>query len=339
MTTPLLILQRARLLIANPDNWIKRQLTDHKGCFCAMGALCHVRDRLLNTKATSDAYNTASDLLDKVTMGRAGVNYVTYNDSPDTTHADIMSLFDEALKLAKPEPASSALPNPGTPTPTPEVVASTYMNNPTPTVTEQLQSLHFAIRSVKAAQNSLLNANAALAEVETADFSASFPNPPVPLQQALDALQKRVDDLMPKFKAGDRVRIIESQHPGNIGALLTIIEPLPGGPTGWYDAIADKPILTVACKGDKFGGMHDESDPHKTLAADVFCTRIQKVESVEDLIRDIASLSPDEVSVGCNYGFWDVKLWVDQCAVLMGSDPNLITALTLLRDRIKEASK
>ena len=99
-------LVRARKLIEDPDHWIKGAFAKRtpKGssldperpdvtCFCAVGALRHVvapheAEQLLNM-----AVRDISDNSDW---------YVTqFNDRKSTTHADVLALYDAAIKRAR----------------------------------------------------------------------------------------------------------------------------------------------------------------------------------------------------------------------------------------------
>lgn len=90
----------ARALIDTPEKWVKIEYEDH-GCFCALGALGRVMGR-----------DPSGDLGEvEIALGRAlppdfklsavlslGTNVVMFNDHPDTTHADIMAMFDRAIE-------------------------------------------------------------------------------------------------------------------------------------------------------------------------------------------------------------------------------------------------
>lgn len=337
-----LTLQRARLLIANPDNWIKGKLSNaDETCFCAMGALCHTRDRLPDLRVSTQAFNAAESLLDKQAIRRAGANYVTYNDLESTTHADILSLFDEAIEAAdaqakeqaEEQTAASTLPEATEPTPTP-----TPAIEPLPIV-EQLRSLDRAKNLLQEAQGLLLDANDFLADAETEEFSVSVTTDPAQWQAAIGALNKRMDDLMPKFKAGDRVRLVESKCPESIGALMTIVGPVQGLP-GWYSVIADKPLRSASSLIGWFDESYDEKDEGLSTEADVFCTRMEKVESVEDLIKSLAPGADNEIRImHSETGDWMASFFPVRSCRVYASNPDLLSALVSLRDRVKEFSK
>lgn len=103
-------LRKAKALISSPDNWTQRgglaADADDRTVgiyepsavrFCAEAA-CAV--------ATDSEYlgDGVVDILDRAvveaTFGRQRTA-AAYNDAPDTTHADIMALFDRAIVIAE----------------------------------------------------------------------------------------------------------------------------------------------------------------------------------------------------------------------------------------------
>lgn len=95
------ILKDAKALVANPDNWVKSKVkvTEENGrCrFCVLGALAEIH--ALNVLPWG-AGHEARSLLYKALL-RPGQTVASYNDSPATTHDDIMALFDRAIALCK----------------------------------------------------------------------------------------------------------------------------------------------------------------------------------------------------------------------------------------------
>lgn len=91
----------AKALIDTPEKWGKEEYLDKlSGCMCAYGAI----GVTLNTTSWLTAEDSAEasaleDALDEC-WGR---NVAAFNDAPDTTHADIMALFDRAI-AACPDP-------------------------------------------------------------------------------------------------------------------------------------------------------------------------------------------------------------------------------------------
>lgn len=359
-----LVLRRARLLIADPADWLKGTLSNpDKTCFCAMGALCHVHNHLIPSQTYQVAVVDAEKLLDKLAGKRLGYpcNYVAYNDLPDTTHDDILRLFDiaiaEADAQAMQQAAASALPVATEPKPDNKpfdledyLVASRPLVEPTPEPTieplpviEQLRALDEALKSLQRAQGCLRDANDCLLGAEAQGFSVSVSTDPAQWQAASDAIKKRMDDLMPKFKAGDRVRLIQSKCPESIGALMTIVGPVDGLP-GWYSAISDKPLMSASSLLGGFDESYDPKDEGLSTEADVFCTRMEKVESVEDLITELVTNTPGGLYLYFSDSGWGGTLYKEDDE---GSSqvrdhrqsPNLLSALTSLRDKTKEANK
>lgn len=83
------VLLGADRLLAKPENWIKKKLSDGKGGLCIAGAvsLAGTRDRI----ALCDAW----DVLEHLVGGRV----VCFNDAPGTTFSDIKALLQEAIEL------------------------------------------------------------------------------------------------------------------------------------------------------------------------------------------------------------------------------------------------
>lgn len=81
----------AKALIDTPDKWCKGRMYSRDGRMCAFGALyCGFRSR-------DEDYVDALMLLNAQSpKGRLSA----FNDAPETTHADIMALFDRAIEAA-----------------------------------------------------------------------------------------------------------------------------------------------------------------------------------------------------------------------------------------------
>lgn len=87
----------AKALIDTPEKWWKGSYHNDAGdCFCAMGAVLHVTD----CNPFSSRVRACRELLEAAVpiMTRQPVGL--YNDEFSTTHADIMALFDRAIKEA-----------------------------------------------------------------------------------------------------------------------------------------------------------------------------------------------------------------------------------------------
>ena len=98
------ILKAARALIDTPEKWTRGlNARDAHGqdvrpnsleavCFCARGAII---------RSAGFEHIDAYELLQNA-LPIGGNDFVpAYNDNPDTTHADIMALFDRAIELAE----------------------------------------------------------------------------------------------------------------------------------------------------------------------------------------------------------------------------------------------
>lgn len=99
-------LTEAKALISSTENWITRDYASDRQyglsfsiqdpdatCFCALGAA---------TRATgqTDIFNEATKALHaELPEGHTMVSL--FNDDEDTTHADIMALFDRAIDKAQ----------------------------------------------------------------------------------------------------------------------------------------------------------------------------------------------------------------------------------------------
>jgi hypothetical protein len=110
------VLRAARELVATPERWIKGHYAGYRNpvslrvtclspgdvrsanCFCATGALLHL-DGLRD-----DAYKAASAALEqslpRTPTGLGRWNLERYNDLRQTTHADILALYDRAITEA-----------------------------------------------------------------------------------------------------------------------------------------------------------------------------------------------------------------------------------------------
>lgn len=100
-------LTAARALIDQPQKWVKGKyqivLADGSTCFCALGALQTAC--LENAESSYDYYYELEALGAHIPhYYRVGVPDVSisnsltrFNDSPDTTHAEVLMLFDKAI--------------------------------------------------------------------------------------------------------------------------------------------------------------------------------------------------------------------------------------------------
>lgn len=88
----------ARALIDTPEKWGKEHYEPRPGCFCVSGALAKVYGVDPNPQ-NCEAGPEYRALYAAVPNGPWS-GPVNYNDHPDTTHADIMALFDRAIEAA-----------------------------------------------------------------------------------------------------------------------------------------------------------------------------------------------------------------------------------------------
>jgi hypothetical protein len=93
------LLRAAKAKISDPADWHQDgTYVNAQGCLCAQAAL--------NRAFRTSGYNTpihdrASAFMSKAVRKLNPYYYVTkYNDDPETTHADIMNLFDDAATMA-----------------------------------------------------------------------------------------------------------------------------------------------------------------------------------------------------------------------------------------------
>lgn len=112
------ILQKARKLISKPEAWTKGSFArDAEGricnsdrspfacSWCALGAINYSTNSFT---MAFDAFRLARSLLCKAVRARVThddsdnptTNPASYNDSPSTTHADILAVFDDAIAQA-----------------------------------------------------------------------------------------------------------------------------------------------------------------------------------------------------------------------------------------------
>ena len=108
MKTAKQILIDAKELISNPKKWTTKYWAKNEAgesvstsapeaCqWCSWGALMKVQDG----SNLTEAYQTLEDAIGGISRGSSwkSKNMVTFNDDPDTTHADVMAAFDRAIK-------------------------------------------------------------------------------------------------------------------------------------------------------------------------------------------------------------------------------------------------
>jgi len=84
-------LEAARALISDPKHWAKNEYVESGSCYCALGALGMVASGV----AANFLWEDREALLMALPVGVGSV--VEFNDAVDTTHADIMDLFQRAI--------------------------------------------------------------------------------------------------------------------------------------------------------------------------------------------------------------------------------------------------
>ena len=100
------LLREARKLLEDPSHWTKgafakaaagcaiASTSDNAVCWCAIGAL-----RRFDRGGYSAAYSNAVFVLQCCVSGSGGV--AEFNDDPNTTHADVLAMFDRAIARAE----------------------------------------------------------------------------------------------------------------------------------------------------------------------------------------------------------------------------------------------
>lgn len=86
----------AKAMIDTPEKWGKGKYEPRPGCYCALGAVAKVTGHDPNTAWLNGRASTCRNALYEYT----DVGIASFNDAPDTTHADIMALFDRAIATA-----------------------------------------------------------------------------------------------------------------------------------------------------------------------------------------------------------------------------------------------
>jgi hypothetical protein len=100
---PSTILKKAKAKIATPGKWHQGYYrSKERAAYCAMGAINLVMTGCSEEWPTSKRAAFAEDCLDAA-VGFFGEDpgMVRFNDHPETTHADVMEVYDIAIELAK----------------------------------------------------------------------------------------------------------------------------------------------------------------------------------------------------------------------------------------------
>jgi hypothetical protein len=111
LQTPADVLRAARALIAEPERWTRGVFArDAKGQsiplfdkraerFCVLGACRNIADPLPEYILGDEAELA----LDEVCAELHGKTIPAFNDDPQTTHADVLALYDAAIARAESE--------------------------------------------------------------------------------------------------------------------------------------------------------------------------------------------------------------------------------------------
>lgn len=83
-------LKAAKALIDTPEKWGKGAF-EFRGCYCALGALG------MAEAGTPAGYSLTGRWALQCALPNTFLSVDAFNDHPDTTHADIMALFERAI--------------------------------------------------------------------------------------------------------------------------------------------------------------------------------------------------------------------------------------------------
>lgn len=86
----------AKALIDSPEKWTKGFYQSMDGCLCSLGAL----GMAIGGNPFFPNSVARAALQAEVPQQWGVLSVGAYNDDPDTTHADIMALFDRAIARA-----------------------------------------------------------------------------------------------------------------------------------------------------------------------------------------------------------------------------------------------
>lgn len=94
----------AKALIDTPEKWGKDAYEPSAGCYCMAGAIFAAKGEGFNPwkENNSPEANAIENALNEINDGLSPWrSYVDYNDDQETTHEDIMHLFDLAIEAAE----------------------------------------------------------------------------------------------------------------------------------------------------------------------------------------------------------------------------------------------
>lgn len=90
------LLSKARAYLSEPEHWMKGNFRNQHGQVCALGAFYSACDYAWDYKAPTSFMVEGCNAL----ANACPEPVIAYNDSPSTTHADILALFDRAIAAA-----------------------------------------------------------------------------------------------------------------------------------------------------------------------------------------------------------------------------------------------
>ena len=104
-------LREARKLIEKPENWIKGQSIEIRpegNAYCLLGALSWTSYANGNFMPDKTYRSATSAVIDSVVARNYG-GASLFNDAPETTHEDVLSLIDETIDRLETERANHEL--------------------------------------------------------------------------------------------------------------------------------------------------------------------------------------------------------------------------------------
>lgn len=87
----------AKALIDTPEKWGKGDYETSPGCYCVLGAIAAATGHDPEEPWLDLPLTIRKQLKLAMMDDAADMDLCDYNDHPDTTHADIMALFDRAI--------------------------------------------------------------------------------------------------------------------------------------------------------------------------------------------------------------------------------------------------
>jgi len=100
--TPKQILIAAKELVSTPDKWWHNVASMPPDQHCFITAISKAEEELANKQLepTSDMYQLTRDFLCKAADLEHGVALMDFNDNPNTTHEQVLAIFDKAIEAA-----------------------------------------------------------------------------------------------------------------------------------------------------------------------------------------------------------------------------------------------